>query len=124
MKVDHHIDDQDRVVILTLTGELSDAALLGLRDLVEKMPGMTSDLSLLIDLRFASGLKITTEGVRRMASSPLALPPGARRAIVVPSLLGFGMARMYEALRGEGAPRVFKDYDDAYQWLKTGGTNE
>jgi hypothetical protein len=121
MTVDHHIDDEHRIVILTLTGALTDADLLGLREVIEKIPGMTSDMSLLFDLRFASGLKITTEGVRRMATGPLAFPPGVRRAVVVPSLLGFGLARMYEALRGEGAPRVFKDYDDAYQWLKSGG---
>jgi hypothetical protein len=121
MNVDHHIDAEHPIVILTLTGELSDTDLLGLRELVEKIPGVTSDMSLLFDLRFASGLKITTEGVRRMATSPLALPPGVRRAVVVPTLLGFGLARMYETLRGEGAPRVFKDYDDAYQWLKSGG---
>jgi hypothetical protein len=120
MKVDHYIDDEHRLVILTLTGELTDEGLLGLRDLVAKIPGITSDLALLIDLRFSSGPKITTEGVRQMAKTPLAFPPGVRRAVVVPSLLGFGMARMYEALRGEGAPRVFRDYDEAHRWLTTG----
>jgi hypothetical protein len=119
MTVDHHIDHEHRIVILTLTGELSDTDLLGLRELVEKIPGVTSQMSLLFDLRFASGLRITTEGVRRMATSPLAFPHGIRRAVVVPTLLGFGLARMYETLRGEGAPRVFKDYDDAYQWLNS-----
>ena len=120
MTVAHHIDYEHRIVIFTLTGELSDAELLGLRDLVQKVPGITSDFSLLFDLRFSTGLKVTTEGVRQMATSPLALPSAARRAIVVPSLLGFGMARMYETLRGEGAPRVFMDYDEAHRWLVTG----
>jgi hypothetical protein len=122
MTVDYHIDDEHRIVILTLTGELSDASLLGLRNLVEKVPGLDRNFSMLIDLRYSSGSNITTEGVRQMAASPLALAPDARRAIVVPSLLGFGMARMYEALRGEGAPRVFMDYDEAYRWMTTGTT--
>jgi hypothetical protein len=48
------------------------------------------------------------------------LSPESRRAVVVPTVLGYGMARMYELFRGEGAARVFKDYDKARQWIETG----
>ena len=55
-----------------------------------------------------------------MAARPLVLSAEARRAIVVPTVLGYGMARMYGLLRGLGGTRVFMDYDKARRWAETG----
>jgi hypothetical protein len=122
VQVDLQIDHSHRVVTLTITGELSDDGMLGLPDLIEKNPAITPDFSMLIDLRGASGRTITAAGVRALAARRLALAPGSRRAVIVPSMLGYGMARMYELLRGAraGAPRVFMDVDEAHRWIRTG----
>lgn len=120
MQVDQDIDNDKQTVVMTVSGTLSDEGLLSLADRLEKTPHAARTFSLLIDLRFADGSKVTTDGVRKMASRRLVLPPGTRRAVVVPSALGFGMARMYELLRGEGAFRVFMDYDRARRWAETG----
>jgi hypothetical protein len=79
---------------------------------------------MLIDLRGSSGKSITVAGVRAMAARRLALSPESRRAVVVPSTLGYGMARMYELMRGDGAgaPRVFMDLEQAHRWVSTGAT--
>jgi hypothetical protein len=60
--------------------------------------------------------------VRALAKRPFALLPASRRGIVVPSDLGYGMARVYEALRNAqgGAIRVFRDYEQAERWVATG----
>lgn len=120
MNIDEHIDHDHRIVILTLTGQLSDADLLGLADRIENNPVISKDFGWLIDLRHSDGLQITTAGVREMAKRKLVLDASSRRAVVVPSALGYGMARMYQMLRGDGAPRVFTDYDDAFRWATTG----
>lgn len=124
MQVDLHIDHSHRIVTVTITGELSDDGLLSLGDLIEKNRAITPDCSMLIDLRGSSGKSITAAGVRAMAARRLALPAESRRAVVVPSTLGFGMARMYELLRGEsaGAPRVFMDLEQAQRWIRTGAS--
>jgi hypothetical protein len=120
MNVDQEIDHTHRLIILTLSGELTDQDLLGLADRMGKA-SVSRDFSLLIDLRFANGTQVTTEGVHKLAAKPLVLAPQSRRAVVVPSPLGFGMARMYEMLRGkDGAARVFIDYDEARRWVETG----
>jgi hypothetical protein len=51
MQVDLQIDHSDRIVTLTVTGELTDDGMLGLGDLIEKNPAITPDFSMLIDLR-------------------------------------------------------------------------
>ena len=120
MIINHEIDHTHRTILVTISGEMSDHELLGVADLIAQMPGITPDFSILFDLRSATGQKVTSEGVRVAASRPLILSPESRRGIVVPSLLGFGMARMYQLFRGESSTRVFMDYDKARRWVETG----
>ena len=120
MTIDHEIDHTNRAVLVTISGELSDHGLLAVADRIEQIPGITKDFSILFDLRSADGQKVTSEGVRVAASRPHILSPDSRRGIVVPSLLGFGMARMYQLFRGESTTRVFMDYDTARRWVETG----
>ena len=121
MQVERTIDAVARVVTLTVSGDLGDAELLALADEVGEAPGLEPDFSLLIDLRQAQGQKVSSAGVYRLVERALVLSPTSRRAVVVPSDLGFGMARMYEMLRTNrgGGPRVFRDYDEARRWVTT-----
>src|SRR5215510_4407824 len=122
MQVERKADSVARVVILTVSGNLGDEELLGLADEVAKAPELEADFSLLIDLRQANGRNVSTGGVRKLVARSLVLSAASRRAVVVPSDLGFGMARMYEMLREDrgGAARVFRDYDEARRWVTTG----
>lgn len=120
MNVDQQIDQEQRLVVLTITGRMNDGDLLSLADRVEKDEAISRDFGLVMDMRLADGDAITTEGVRALASRRLALNASSRRAVVVPSGLGYGMARMYQMLRTEGSPNVFTDYDAAYRWAATG----
>ena len=121
MTIDQQIDEIHRTVLLTLTGTLSDEGLAGLTDLIEGTPKISKDFSLLIDLRFADGRNITTQGVQHLAMKQLVLSPDSKRAVVVPSVLGYFMARLYQLLRGRGGMRVFMDYDEAVRWIQTSG---
>ena len=124
MHVASELDKADNLLILTVTGELTDDDILGMGARLQAAAGANLQLSLLLDLRHADGSKVTTAGVRRLATQPLVLSPESRRAIVVPSILGVGMARMYEILRdGQGGMRVFQDFDDARRWVATGDSS-
>lgn len=122
MEIERKIDSVARVVTLTVSGDLGDQELLGLADELAKAPELDRDFSLLIDLRQASGKNVTSAGVRKLVERPLVLSAASRRAVVVPSNLGFGMTRMYEMLRQDrgGATRAFRDYDEAQRWITTG----
>jgi hypothetical protein len=122
MEVQRTIDRAARLVTLTVSGDLGDAELLRLGDEVAQAPDLEPDFSLLIDLRQAHGQKVTTAGVYQLVEQELVLSPTSRRAVVVPTDLGFGMARMYEMRRTNrgGGPRVFRDYDEARRWVTSG----
>ena len=121
MEVERTIDPDARVVTLTISGDLDDRELMSLADEFAETPQLESDFSLLIDLRQAHGQKVTSAAVYRLVERALVLSATSRRAIVVSTDLGFGMARMYEMLRHKGgAPRVFRDYDAARRWVTTG----
>lgn len=124
MNLDHEIDYTQRAVLVTITGAMNDQDLLDLASKIEQWPGIRSDFSILFDLRFANGQNVTAEGVRAIAARPLILSPESRRGIVVPSLLGYGMARMYQLCRGADTTRVFMDYDKARRWVETGKVAE
>jgi hypothetical protein len=122
VQVERTVDSKARVVVLEVIGDLGDRGLFELASELEKAPGVESDFSLLIDLRQANGRQVTSAGVQALAMRSLVLSPASRRAVVVPTDLGFGMARMYEMLsekRG-GATRVFRDYDEARRWVELG----
>ena len=118
MTIDQQIDETHRTVLLTVTGTLSDEGLASLSELIRGTPKISKDYSMLIDLRFADGRQVTTQGVQLLAGKPLVLSPDSKRAVVVPSVLGYFMARLYCLLRGRGATRVFMDYDEAVRWIQ------
>jgi len=122
MQVEREIDSAARVVILKLKGRLRDQDLLSLAGELEKAPEIAPSFSLLIDLREANGREVSNTAVRALAARRLVLSSASRRAVVVPSEFGFGMARMYEILReGQGGvARAFRDYDEAGRWVATG----
>ncbi len=122
MRITHQIDFARRVVVLTASGELTDEGILDIHDELMKDPDVRPDFALLIDLREAIGRDLTTAAVRSLAERFLVFSPESRRAVVVQSDFGFGMARMYESLRGEkgGGMSVFRDIDEALLWVRTG----
>jgi hypothetical protein len=122
MQLDKRINAADRVVIVSVSGELGDPDLLNLAIDIENDPEVKPDFSMLVDLRRADVRNVTSAGVRALAVRPFALSPASRRGIVVPSEFAFGMARVYEALRARqgGTILVFRDFEEARRWVTTG----
>lgn len=122
MRIVRETDAAARLVVLKVSGSVGDRELMSLAEELERAPGVEPDFSVLIDLRNADGQSVTSAGVESLSRRPLVLAPDARRAVVVPSQLGFGMARMYEILRQQkgGSTHVFRDYDQADRWVRTG----
>jgi hypothetical protein len=119
MPITYEIDQGGGVIIVTATGELTDQELVDLHNRLASDPAVKPDLAALFDLRAATDAGVTPEGVRQLAELPFLLSRDSRRAVVVHSDLGFGMARMYGLRRdtGDQAFEVFRNLDEARRWI-------
>ena len=122
MALTYTINAAQKNIRVTATGELSPEQLVDLHHRFAGAPEVRPDFSMLFDLRQASGGSFTTDGVRTLAELPTILDPASRRAVVVRTDLGFGVARMYGLRRGDRitAFEVFRDLDEAERWIEQG----
>jgi hypothetical protein len=91
-------------------------------DRLSKDPDFAPDFSQMVDFREITGVEFGPEEVRQFAERNI-YSSHSRRAIVVGDDLLFGLARMFEIhreLRGEKGIRVFRDYDEALDWVLVG----
>jgi hypothetical protein len=118
-RADIDIDPARRRITIVVEGELTDGDLLQGYDRVRTLPDFSSEYDELVDLLRADGRQVTADGVRSLARRPPTYSPASRRAVVVPSEMGYGMARMYELIQdGEsGQIRVFRNREEAERWL-------
>jgi len=75
--------------------------------------------SQIVDFTRITEFDLEASDVRKLAKRTL-FSPGSRRAIIVSTDLVYGFGRMYEILRensGENGIRVFRDIDEALDWI-------
>jgi hypothetical protein len=119
MPWDFEIDHAQRLVRVRVHGTMCDHDLLDADAALRDHPEFDPSFDQLIDLREATGSEVTTAGVQKLAQQPPLFAPSSRRALVVSTDLGFGMARMFELLREgkSGEVRAFRELDKAREWL-------
>lgn len=119
MPVSYVIDKMNKLVVATATGVVTVDEILQSRREFTSDPDFDPNLSELGDLSAVTRLDLTADEVKMVAqTSPLALT--ARRAFVGESPEVYGLARMFEivrGLRGDQHIRVFRSRDEALAWL-------
>lgn len=100
------------------SGHLDDEELGSLVQRLRQDPRLEAEIDLLVDLRPVVTAEISTALVRRLAQG--SAPRTARRVALVTDLdVIFGLARMFQSLRGgEVAMEVFRSFADALAWLE------
>lgn len=114
------IDHDKRIVRSRAWGTLVDADLQGTQQALRDDPRFEATYSQIYDFSEVEDLQITGKGVRGLAqSSPFARD--ARRAVVVGSDHGYGMARMFALLsdRDSRTFRIFRDVAAATAWIES-----
>jgi hypothetical protein len=113
------IDRTRHLVQIRLFGKVSIADLQDLQRRVGLDPAFAPDLHTLTDLSEVTEVDVESFAIAAAASTPL-FALGVRRAIVAPTDLLFGLARMYasHAERGGGQIHVFRDRAAAEGWLR------
>jgi hypothetical protein len=118
MPVGYLIDEAHEIVLSRGWGVVADPDLLLHARTLSRDARFAPHYHQLTDARDVSRLDVTAAGVETLANV-VPFGAGARRAIVAGSDAAFGMARMFEMLRGtkEDEIFVFRDMDAALRWL-------
>jgi hypothetical protein len=117
MGMQYRLDPSRRLVHVRAWGVISTADLQDLTSHLLADPGFDGDFRSLTDLSAATGISVTGTELEATAWMPL-YNAGARRAIVAPTDLMYGMGRVYAAHAehvGETV-RVFRSLQEAEAW--------
>jgi hypothetical protein len=123
MPTDYVIDQQRKLVTTTATGVFTAADAFAHQKKLQNDPNFNPHFSQLLDFTSITDVQIDSKSIMQLAQSTV-FSAESRRAFVVNSALAFGLARMFgiyrEIEKGEEKIRVFKDKDEAMQWLESG----
>jgi hypothetical protein len=119
MSMSYSIDPARRLVLTRVRGIVSTS---DMQDLTNRMladPRFDPEYRGLADLAEVTEVTIDARAMAETAAMPL-YQPGTRRALVAPSDIAFGMARMFAvyAERSGQEVRVFRDLAEAERWLE------
>lgn len=136
MKVE--IDTESRIAIVSVQGSLNMERMLGLRDTLRAHPDYEADMSVLYDLsgvpdwgQIPGSMVTRVDNIVRTLNEH-SVPFSPCLAIVVPTDVAFGIARMYTAVAAARIPDpddtpkqrgVFRDREEALSWLKAQGSD-
>jgi hypothetical protein len=115
----YKIDKEHRIVLSTGSGIFDLADALTHQDQILADPDFDPRYSQLLDFAHVTKLDLSTTDVRKLAERAVFWPTSSR-AILVATDLGQGLARLFKMLRegaGEKGIRIFRDLDDALEWI-------
>jgi hypothetical protein len=115
----YKIDKERRLVLSSGAGVLTKEDIFGHMERLSKDPDFDPDFSQLADFRQITALEFGPEDVRIFAQRTI-FSLRSRRAILVKDDLQFGLARMFEIhreLHGETGIHVFRNLDEALDWI-------
>jgi hypothetical protein len=115
----YKIDKERKLVISTGSGVFTLADALAHQEKLRKDSDFDPSFSQLLDFTHVTKVELDAKDVRRLAQT-FVFAGDSRRAILVTSDVAFGFARMFEMLRdtlGEKGIRVFRNLDDALDWV-------
>ena len=118
----YKIDKERRLVTSSAWGVVTREDVLGHQQKITADPDFVPTYSQLLDFTRTTKLEFTAADVQAFAARRI-FAASARRAIVVPDMELFGLARMFEILRdskGDVGIRVFTKIEEAREWLGVG----
>ncbi len=119
MPATYAIDKQRRLVITTGSGRITLADALAHQEKLRKDQDFDPSFSQIMDLTQVIEFALEANDIRRIAQTTI-FSRESRRAIIASSDLVYGFGRMFEILReiaGENGIRVFRDLDEALDWI-------
>lgn len=106
MSVNVAIDPGQRVVIVTLTGEIKDADLIEIAAATKAHPLFDPNFSEIVDFSAVTGGKVSTFAVQTLAQRPSIYNRNSKHIVVAPQAHVFGVTRMYQVYAQTTRPNM------------------
>lgn len=100
------IDVEQRLVIATFAGELTDAEALGLASMARSNPDFDPSFSLILDFSGVTAGTLSTSAIQEFSQRESILSPTSMHVVVAPQDHMFGAARMAQVLSRQTRPKV------------------
>jgi hypothetical protein len=114
------IDVNQRLVISTFSGELSDAELLGHASLIRSHPDFDPSFSEILDFSGVTGSNLSASAVRELSRRVSIFNLTSAHVVIAPQDHIFGLARMAEVFAEKSKPNgvVVRTMDEARKILR------
>jgi hypothetical protein len=118
MPFSFHVDESTGVFHVQATGEVTDAQLIDLSDRLRHEVAFLAEYPILCDCSAVTAVLISSSLIESLARA--ARPRTNFLAVIAPSAVAFGLARMYQMFCDPEDARihVFTRADEAMAWLK------
>ncbi|HEY3928217.1 MAG TPA: hypothetical protein VGL89_07580 [Candidatus Koribacter sp.] len=107
MAVKITLDPELRLASRTYSGVVSSSDLLDSIKQYPSLPGFDPSYDELMDFRWAENISALVEDIHRCAIQPAPFDNRAKRVILAPQELVYGLARMYQILGEDVHPNIF-----------------
>ena len=113
------IDTKDRMVYSSYYGDMTTTDLVQHIAAIRKHPDFNPDFDELIDATGVTSFDVSSDDVRELASHDSPFHADAKRVLVAPQDLIFGLGRMFQTFGSEQRPHfvVVRTLDEAYRRL-------
>jgi hypothetical protein len=122
----YKIAKERKVVLSTASGVLDLADALAHQDQILADPDFDPHYSQLLDFTHVTKIELSAEDIRKLAERAVFWHTSAR-AILVKTDLAEGLTRLFKMLRedaGEKGIRIFRDLDEALEWIFVASTGK
>jgi hypothetical protein len=106
MAVQLTIEVEQRVVVCTFTGEVTDADLLSVHSLINSHPDFNSDFSEILDFSSVSAANLSTPAIQLVSQRPSNFKLSSKHVVIAPQDFMFGLARMAQVFAESTHPNA------------------
>jgi carotenoid cleavage dioxygenase-like enzyme len=113
------IDPIQKVVLVTITGEIKDADLIEIPAATKAHPQFDPSFSEIVDFSGVTSGNVSTFAVQTLAQRASIYKRASKHVVVAPQAHGFGLTRMYQVYARETRPNmdVVRTREEAYKCL-------
>jgi hypothetical protein len=106
MAVQLTIEVEQRAVICTFTGEVTDADLLSVHSLIHSHPDFDPDFSEILDFSCVTSANLSTPVIQQASQRPSNFKLSSKHVVIAPQDFMFGLARMAQVFAESTHPNA------------------